>query len=232
MADTRITDAEIAGYMGWRGPGAYTEASLRKIHQIIDHVLRVERATPPSPSTAPEVPPIPESLGLSDVPHAMNTPDEWDPDYRATWQKLQVADANLSKMRAYARQLRALASRPAEVDDGGLPAVLFDGHAVYSEITRKLGKAHCHSHETVSATLDAAEQYRQGQRDAVAADRARRGEVDPWTKKTIEFLAARIAQKVATNCGSVPNLTFPHIYLELCDVLLAAPSHTTNKENG
>lgn len=69
----------------------------------------------------------------------------------------------------------ALASRPAEVDDEGLhsnspeiegiaqssgisgelPAVLFDGHAVYSEITRKLGKAHCHNHETVSATLDA-----------------------------------------------------------------------------
>ena len=49
----------------------------------------------------------------------------------------------------------ALASRPAEVDDEGLPAVLFNGHAVYSEIARKLGKAHCHSHETVSATLDA-----------------------------------------------------------------------------
>jgi hypothetical protein len=36
-----------------------------------------------------------------------------------------------------------------------LPAVLFDGHAVYSEITRKLGKAHCHSRETVLETLDA-----------------------------------------------------------------------------
>ena len=44
MADTRITDAEIAGYMGWRGPGAYTEASLRKIRQIVDHAVRAERA--------------------------------------------------------------------------------------------------------------------------------------------------------------------------------------------
>jgi hypothetical protein len=44
MADTRITDAEIAGYMGWRGAGAYTEASLRKIRQIVDHALRAERA--------------------------------------------------------------------------------------------------------------------------------------------------------------------------------------------
>jgi hypothetical protein len=30
-----ITDAEIAGYMGWRGPGAYTAHKLRKIRQII-----------------------------------------------------------------------------------------------------------------------------------------------------------------------------------------------------
>lgn len=44
MADTGITDAEIAGHMGWRGPGAYTEASLRKIRGIVDHVLRAERA--------------------------------------------------------------------------------------------------------------------------------------------------------------------------------------------
>ena len=30
-----ITDAEISGYMGWRGPGAYTAHKLRKIRQII-----------------------------------------------------------------------------------------------------------------------------------------------------------------------------------------------------
>jgi len=56
MADTRITDAEIAGYMGWRGPGAYTEASLRKIRGIVDHVLRAERASQPKlPANAAEM---------------------------------------------------------------------------------------------------------------------------------------------------------------------------------
>lgn len=31
-----VTDAEIAGIMGWRGPGAYTEATFRKIKRIIE----------------------------------------------------------------------------------------------------------------------------------------------------------------------------------------------------
>lgn len=30
-----VTDAEIAGYMGWRGPGAYTAHKLRNIRRII-----------------------------------------------------------------------------------------------------------------------------------------------------------------------------------------------------
>jgi len=194
MADTRITDAEIAGYMGWRGPGVYTEASLRKIREIIDHVLRAERATPPSPSTAPEVPQLPESLGLADVPHAMNTPDDWDADYRATWQKLQVADANLRQMRAYARQLRALASRPAEVDERlhavhAAGAQLADAQQRRAERCERLRIAEVDdeglpplpegdkAYEYTGTTIVySAEQYRQGQRDAVAADRARRQE--------------------------------------------------------
>lgn len=121
------------------------------------------RATPPSPSTAPEVPQMPESLGLADVPHAMNTPDDWDADYRATWQKLQVAHANLRQMSAYARQLRALASRPAEVDDEGLPPL----PEPFENWDPRYEGADC--------PIFTAEQYRQGQRDAVAADRARVG---------------------------------------------------------
>lgn len=35
------------------------------------------------------------------------------------------------------------------------PAVLFDGKAVYDEITARLGKGHCFSADAVSATLDA-----------------------------------------------------------------------------
>jgi hypothetical protein len=146
MADTRITDAEIAGYMGWRGPGAYTEASLRKIRQIIDHVLRVERATPPSPITAPEVDERAvfeaKYRGMLDL-----TPCAENDSY--------MAYSTYCAWRAWKDRGAALASRPAEVDDEGLPPLPtpWPNSFPYSYT---------------------AEQYRQGQRDAVAADRARR----------------------------------------------------------
>ena len=146
-------------------------------------------ATPPSPSTAPEVPPFPESFGLADVPHAMNTPDDWDADYRATWQKLQVAEINLSQMRAYARKLRAaLASRPAEVDDEGLLPLR----------TPEFCAGDLESGEPVYT----AEQYRHGQRDAVAAYKRQ--------QVALQQLADQ-AQELDMGYG-------------------AAPSHTTNKE--
>lgn len=67
--------------------------------------------------------------------------------------------------RAWKDRGAALASRPAEVDDEGLPA-LPEGHAMEGHF----------GEDGEWATVDGytAEQYRQGQRDAVAADRARR----------------------------------------------------------
>lgn len=38
-----LTDEEIAGYMGWRGPGAYTAATLRKIKRVIAEAENRER---------------------------------------------------------------------------------------------------------------------------------------------------------------------------------------------
>lgn len=38
-----MTEAEIAGYMGWRGPGAYTQHQMRKIKEIVEEVQRRER---------------------------------------------------------------------------------------------------------------------------------------------------------------------------------------------
>ena len=38
-----MTDAEIAGYMDWRGPGAYTERQLLRIRRIVEEVQRRER---------------------------------------------------------------------------------------------------------------------------------------------------------------------------------------------
>ena len=38
-----MNDAEIAGYMNWRGPGAYTERQLQRIRLIVEEVTRRER---------------------------------------------------------------------------------------------------------------------------------------------------------------------------------------------
>lgn len=38
-----LTDAEIAGYMGWRGPGAYTEHKMRKVKAAIADAAARER---------------------------------------------------------------------------------------------------------------------------------------------------------------------------------------------
>lgn len=166
--------------------------------------------TPPSPSTAPEVDDPTKRTGRQFM-------DQWNAGAKevAERQAFEGHERGSNLRRVGEGQYEnpcvqsawegwqarsALASRPAEVDDEGLPelpkktalgsdgniifrgytaeqyrhgqrdavaadrarrggevlpAELFDGHAVYSEITRQLGKTHCHSHETVSATLDA-----------------------------------------------------------------------------
>lgn len=38
-----MTDAEIAGYMNWRGPGAYTQHHMNRIRRIVEEVQRRER---------------------------------------------------------------------------------------------------------------------------------------------------------------------------------------------
>lgn len=38
-----LTDDEIAGYMGWRGPGAYTEHKMRKVKAAIAEAAARER---------------------------------------------------------------------------------------------------------------------------------------------------------------------------------------------
>jgi len=38
-----MTDAEIAGYMNWRGPGAYTQHQLKRVRTIVEEVQRRER---------------------------------------------------------------------------------------------------------------------------------------------------------------------------------------------
>lgn len=38
-----MTDAEIAGHMNWRGPGAYTHHAMKRIKKIIAEVQARER---------------------------------------------------------------------------------------------------------------------------------------------------------------------------------------------
>lgn len=111
--------------------------------RLLNRILR--RATLPSPSTAPDATHPAFQAAMKAAGHRF---DRWD-------------NGTYKGMTEYRWEgwVAALASRPAEVDDEGLPPLpaplpLDDHEARYS-----------------------AEQYRQGQRDAVAADRARR-EVD------------------------------------------------------
>ena len=43
MSTEIISDAEIAGYMNWRGPGDYTAAAERRVRRAIADCVRRER---------------------------------------------------------------------------------------------------------------------------------------------------------------------------------------------
>lgn len=42
--DVPLTSAEIAGFMTWRGPGAYTVHAERRIRKLVAEAVRRERA--------------------------------------------------------------------------------------------------------------------------------------------------------------------------------------------
>lgn len=144
------------------------------------------RATPPSPSTAPEGTvtiygtPMDESAAFEAAaraaegygpgrPIAADRPSDL---IRGRWEGEQAASANIARL---LRERAALASRPAEVDDEGLPPLPLEaahaakGQAAFFVKWSEIGKP-----LRGELLLFTAEQYRQGQRDTVAADRARR----------------------------------------------------------
>ena len=91
-----------------------------------------------------------------DLTYYQNVHQDLAPLARELENALSIANARIAQME------QALASRPAEVDDEGLPPLR----------TPEFCAGDLESGEPVYT----AEQYRQGQRDAVAADRARRQE--------------------------------------------------------
>lgn len=124
----------------------------------------------------------------------------------------------------------ALASRPAEVDDEGLPPLPEPKYCA-DDLT----------------DIFTAEQFRQGQRDAVAADRARRR--DGWFRLSEQKPEVGELVLVSSEAWSSPRVLKYRLqpWESLLDAdqgrwfwypekmlwkRFAAPSHTTNKENG
>lgn len=186
------------------------------------------RATPPSPNTAPKggdgavfeaAARIAASYG-SGRPIVERRPND---RILGRWEGEQAASANIARMLL---ERAALASRPAEVDDEGLPPLPPLPQPAIQPY-QLIGRAGSYT----------AEQYRQGQRDAVAADRARRGEpqqalawalVSPKggikkvaiTRASVESRMRRWLEEWPDNTPVIRPLVFGD----------SAPSHITNKE--
>lgn len=152
----------ICGNCEAEGPPAYTHKDARLAWK--------GRAAPPSPSTAPEVHERAAFEAWARDPiRAEKLPlDRWPTNdgYKDT--RTYIAFYGWKSGRA------ALASRPAEVDDEGLPALPAASARAYVQNGYRRASVLSGPGEP----LFTAEQFRQGQRDAVAADRARRG--DGW----------------------------------------------------
>lgn len=87
---------------------AYIEQNV--VHQLVAD----ERALPP----------LPEMASASDLAYVMQTPEDWDADYRSAWQKLQVEAHNKRQWRKYALELRAaLAATPVQAQHSDDAAV-------------------------------------------------------------------------------------------------------------
>lgn len=149
----------------------------------------IERATPPSPSNAPEVDELPAPPTLPR--YLLDMIGEYGMARTDSVGQLEVQhrwEILIGGIKRYASEYgRALASRPAEVDEEGLPP-LPEGTPIMhiADETGSGSKAYT------------AEQYRQGQRDAVAADRARRGDINP-----ADAFVLYSAADVIDECGNV-----------------------------
>lgn len=77
-------------------------------------VVGMSAAAPQVVADERELPPLPEMASAADLAYVMQTPEDWDADYRSTWQELQVESYNKRQWRRYALELRALASAPVQ----------------------------------------------------------------------------------------------------------------------
>ena len=186
MADTspdeRIAGVPIARLLRNLEETSYNEGAIDLACRLTDCKAVIEellaaRATPPSPSTAPEVAELPAPPTLPR--YLLDMIGEYGMARTDSLGQLEVQhrwEILIGGIKRYASEYgRALASRPAEVDDEGLPplppeaARATKGAGAFFVKWQEAGKD-----LRGALLLYTAEQYRQGQRDAVAADRARR----------------------------------------------------------
>lgn len=111
---------------GLNEPGALLRN--RDVFRVLADAGRALAVAPTQSAAAPQVvaderglPPLPEMASAADLAHVTQTPEDWDDDYRSTWQKLQVEAHNKRQWRKYALELRVLAAAPVQpvaVPDG------------------------------------------------------------------------------------------------------------------
>ena len=135
--------------------------TAREVLRLTAHLART---APPSPSTAPEV----DERAAFEAWATGGALTEYDSVIERRADGRYVLPEMWREWEAWSARA-TLASRPAEVDDEGLPLL----PEPVDSLAQEDGFG-------VIGTVDVftAEQYRQGQRDAVAADRERRG--DGW----------------------------------------------------
>jgi len=147
-----------------------------------------------------DLPPLPEMEGLQDIPYALNTPDDWDADYRSIWQKLQVAERNKMQWRVYALKLRAIlaASQPAPVVfvPGGVQAL--------ADVTGQPVMYGDHKVMPMAAPVAAA-----AQGDAVPDPEWPAGEQEAWKLGRAAGIeeAAKVMSRRTSSIGASPATT-------------------------
>lgn len=119
------------------GADDYDEYPNEKVAYKIGHRDARHAAANLVLAAAPQVvayerglPPLPEMASAADLAHVMQTPEDWDDDYRNTWQKLQVEAHNKRQWRKYALELRALAAAPVQAKEPGPEAAQQNGGLV------------------------------------------------------------------------------------------------------
>jgi hypothetical protein len=132
-----------------------------------------------------------------------------------------VKFADVERLLANAAPVPPLTA-PAPLTDE-LPAILFDGHAVYSEITRHLGRGHCFTPDAVSTTLDAVVRLMRAERKS-AAPAPQQSELNDeyiyalWSQSYTEALEA--AGFVIGN-GDVAHMNHPIYFARAIERVLA-----------